>query len=476
MRPRSRQNITRRGSLSVIQPKRTTLHNDTHEPPPPSIAAQLQSAQRGHSLSTVSLGGSVPPAQLVAESVVAPQPGGSGAAGTAAHNQTGLSDGLKAGVETLSGVSLDSVRVHYNSERPAELGALAYAQGTDIHVGPGQEQYLPHEAWHVVQQMQGRVQPTIQAKGVDINDNAGLEHEADTMGARASELGRAIAAEYIAAPSAYAPPAARAAPVVQRAKLNIRAKDGTISGVSNFPGRPASNLRSGQGQHLTAYVTFEQTILSNVRDLTPKQAAQRLIEVIQEFKTLPKMENVGNWNKHIHNAFDQQIDILTDSITNEDDKGTTNTIGLLIDNILAARNQVPDTAISEHGTVGHGEAKYAGILEELETHLRKGAWKDDWDEETVAQQSLGSMWSLFDYDPPEPDNDDKLKTIEDRVLTHIMSVRRAFPHTFDWLTGKGSKYWLMTFLINNQGTVGVPLPRINAGTLKKIMEDVHGRL
>ena len=29
--------------------------------------------------------------------------------------------------------------------------ALAYAQGSDIHLAPGQEQHLPHEAWHVVQ-------------------------------------------------------------------------------------------------------------------------------------------------------------------------------------------------------------------------------------------------------------------------------------------------------------------------------------
>ncbi|MEM7041075.1 MAG: DUF4157 domain-containing protein [Bacteroidota bacterium] len=35
--------------------------------------------------------------------------------------------------------------------------AHAYDQGTDIHIGPGQEKHLPHEAWHVVQQKQGRV-------------------------------------------------------------------------------------------------------------------------------------------------------------------------------------------------------------------------------------------------------------------------------------------------------------------------------
>jgi acyl carrier protein len=98
------------------------------------------------------------------------------------ENHTGLPDSLKTRVEDLSGYSLNDVRVHYNSSKPAEVGALAYTQGAQIHVGPGQEQHLAHEAWHVVQQKQGRVQPTAQVKGAALNDNAGLEKEADVMG------------------------------------------------------------------------------------------------------------------------------------------------------------------------------------------------------------------------------------------------------------------------------------------------------
>ncbi|MBD2442708.1 DUF4157 domain-containing protein [Dolichospermum sp. FACHB-1091] len=98
------------------------------------------------------------------------------------ENKTGLPDDLKAGVESLSGFSLDDVRVHYNSSKPAQLQALAYTQGTEIHVGPGQEKHLAHEAWHVVQQMQGRVKPTMQMKGVQINDDEGLEREAEKKG------------------------------------------------------------------------------------------------------------------------------------------------------------------------------------------------------------------------------------------------------------------------------------------------------
>lgn len=108
-------------------------------------------------------------------------------------NTTGLPDSLKAGVENLSGYAMDDVRVHYNSSQPAQLQAHAYAQGTDIHVAPGQEKHLPHEAWHVVQQKQGRVKPTLQMKGnVNINDDVGLEKEADEKGLLALRMTNTI--------------------------------------------------------------------------------------------------------------------------------------------------------------------------------------------------------------------------------------------------------------------------------------------
>lgn len=97
-------------------------------------------------------------------------------------NNTGLPNNLKAGIEALSGFSMDNVKVHYNSPKPAELNALAYAQGTEIHLAPGQERHLPHEAWHVVQQEKGKVKADWQGKTEAINSDPVLEHEADRMG------------------------------------------------------------------------------------------------------------------------------------------------------------------------------------------------------------------------------------------------------------------------------------------------------
>jgi len=100
-------------------------------------------------------------------------------------NRTGLPDALKAGVEALSGLSLDDVRVHRNSDRPARVGALAYAQGTDIHLAAGQAHHLAHEAWHVVQQKRGLVRPTARLGGHPINTDPALERDADRNAARA---------------------------------------------------------------------------------------------------------------------------------------------------------------------------------------------------------------------------------------------------------------------------------------------------
>lgn len=100
--------------------------------------------------------------------------------------ETGLPTQLKARMEQMGGVNLSDVKVNYNSSKPKQIGALAYTRGNQIEIGPGQERHLAHEAWHAVQQKQGRVTPTTTlGKGLPVNNDAALEKEADVMGARA---------------------------------------------------------------------------------------------------------------------------------------------------------------------------------------------------------------------------------------------------------------------------------------------------
>jgi hypothetical protein len=117
-------------------------------------------------------------------------------------NRTGMPDSLKDSVETLSGMSMDDARVHYNSDKPAQVHAHAHVQGSEIHVARGQERHLAHEAWHVVQQKRGVVKATLQLKGVNINDDDALEREADEMGARAEMLGKSPSSIFLSSAGA----------------------------------------------------------------------------------------------------------------------------------------------------------------------------------------------------------------------------------------------------------------------------------
>jgi exonuclease VII small subunit len=95
---------------------------------------------------------------------------------------------LRRAIECLGGYDMRDVRVHYDSPAPARVGARAFACGSAIHLGPGAESALAHEAWHVVQQKQGRTPATTVLDGTALNDDPRLEVEADLMGALALRL------------------------------------------------------------------------------------------------------------------------------------------------------------------------------------------------------------------------------------------------------------------------------------------------
>ena len=100
------------------------------------------------------------------------------------ENRTGIPTQLKERMERSTGLSLDDVRVHYNSALPARLDALAYTQGNQVEIGPGQERHLPHELGHVVQQKLGTVRANaMHSSGIALNTDARLERQADEIGA-----------------------------------------------------------------------------------------------------------------------------------------------------------------------------------------------------------------------------------------------------------------------------------------------------
>jgi hypothetical protein len=98
-------------------------------------------------------------------------------------------------METAMNADFSNVKVHPNSSKAPEVGALAYTQGNEVHFAPGQfrpetsagQELLGHELVHVVQQREGRVQPTTEVAGMPVNDNPALEKEADDIGRRAAK-------------------------------------------------------------------------------------------------------------------------------------------------------------------------------------------------------------------------------------------------------------------------------------------------
>lgn len=96
-------------------------------------------------------------------------------------------------MESAFKADFSNVKIH-EGNKAESVGALAYTQGDEIHFAQGKykpdtqsgQELLGHELAHVVQQRQGRVQPTGDVNGVPLNDEPALEKEADRLGAKAS--------------------------------------------------------------------------------------------------------------------------------------------------------------------------------------------------------------------------------------------------------------------------------------------------
>lgn len=94
------------------------------------------------------------------------------------------------------GHDFSNVNIHANSSKASDAGALAYAQGNDVHFAPGQfkpdtqsgQELIGHELAHVAQQREGRVQANNSVNGMPVNDETTLESEADSLGAKAAQM------------------------------------------------------------------------------------------------------------------------------------------------------------------------------------------------------------------------------------------------------------------------------------------------
>ena len=106
---------------------------------------------------------------------------------------SGMPEEVKGKMESSMGQDFSNVKIHENSSKAKDVGALAFAQGNDVHFAPGQfqpgsksgQELIGHELAHVKQQREGRVKPTTSTGGMAVNDSPSLEKEADDMGRKA---------------------------------------------------------------------------------------------------------------------------------------------------------------------------------------------------------------------------------------------------------------------------------------------------
>jgi hypothetical protein len=147
---------------------------------------------------------------------------------------------VQAKMEDAMGADFGAVRVHVD-DGPARLGAAAYASGSDLHFAPGTydpssqagQALIGHELVHVVQQRAGRTAMP-QGKDARIDRDAGLEAEADALGA--------------------------AAAAGERVQIV-----GSTSAAGSAP-RGAVQLGQGSGQHAPRPTRANDTARDNVKD------------------------------------------------------------------------------------------------------------------------------------------------------------------------------------------------------------------
>lgn len=313
------------------------------------------------------------------------------------ENASGLPGGLKAGVEKLSGMSMSDVKVHQNSAAPKAIQAHAYAQGTDIHLGPGQEKHLPHEAWHVVQQKQGRVQPTKQMKtDVPVNDDRGLEQEADQMGARAMALGASLQA-----PDAPPEKNGRTGRGIVQGVFGDEAQGGGEQG--GVSGKTGASVSINQELIL---LQGELTMGAKLKGLFGKESTfSQLIKLVEQYSKAASPKAKETYKPQIISTGKKWLDIHKDA-TSDNDLRKKNSILRIVGALEAEKTQVElatmddkvsvgakvneffgspssfqlvQTAFDEYQKVAHGSVTsmaefYEIFVKALETRKRIDAW------------------------------------------------------------------------------------------------------
>ena len=409
------------------------------------------------------------------------------------ENSTGLPADLKEGVENLSGMSMDDVKVHYNSDRPAGLHALAYAQGTDIHLGSGQERHLPHEAWHVVQQKRGRVKPTFQIKERTVVNDA-----------RHPE------------------------PVIQRqvlSKIETALDEEKITWILDvvIGGRTPSPFAGTMGAHSTSWIAHLDSVRRMLINTEMQEGAGNLIQLAEKELNSPLLTLKNLLDQQHNQKLEQAEKTLRQNIANLQNELTNlqispafgkQLIRHLINSYLTFINYLPASTVKGGNPEGQGEGSARGdintfeyvfartqyaskhkdrgnqelLTEEIKTLSNKGIQSaikfgalkkfryDVANEKLELRKALiESLWTLFAVETPAifsggKNEKDTLLVWRLSLNNFLNTISRAYPYAYDFteMQTKKSQIEGLQYLLTLKGR-----PSTAEDLYSKLVQPVH---
>ncbi|THF77585.1 eCIS core domain-containing protein [Cohnella fermenti] len=212
---------------------------------------------------------------------------------------------VQAKMEGALGSDFSDVRIHANSSKASEAGALAYTQGTDIHFAPGKynpnqpggQRLLGHELAHVVQQKAGRVAPTGQlASGALLNDSPALEQEADRLGSQAAsapDLGGEAIQRLAEAGSSGATSGSRDSGVMQRmpSAEQVKATLGQPKEHMKLFGKTIKQNSTHYRSYLDKLDTFDRFVDNHVVAASPGEIDFQLNQVMALYEQVEQVSD-----------------------------------------------------------------------------------------------------------------------------------------------------------------------------------------
>lgn len=203
--------------------------------------------------------------------------------------------------------------------------------------------------------------------------------------------------------------------VVQR-KIKVKENDGIATATGDGKRPPGSLSDGGQGDHTTAYVTFEHQMINAIYGMNLPTAWNSLLATHRTILDLPGYAISANWlTKLSDRKYQENSKVKPKHVTIDD-------IGSYANFLLEVRNRLALTSLPTSGgsTGGRNEATHAGGLQEEEKNIRNG--KDSKYEKT---DIMTSMIKLLDHDRLNSSVKDSNKM--DMILDqHIKSILDSY--------------------------------------------------